>query len=212
MTKWDKMFREIVNNSKVLLVFLGTVLMVLGANRGFRGWVTIPPPYWTAFLAAVGFIVCSVGVYLIWRREDDFNVLSLKRQCKLTIETPTAGSEVGQKIEMTGRFEKKPPDGAVVAIIEKTESGRFWFKEESVTFEKEKKWVACIYVGGKKERRVLYIAILGKAGQFLRNYFLRVARKFDESAGIEGLPPGIEMCDEVAVNFRGEESFHQASG
>jgi hypothetical protein len=104
-----------------------------------------------------------------------------------------------------GSYKKKPPKRTPVTIIERTASGTHWFKNQPIQFrENEKKWSTTVYSGGNNERRTLFVAILGEAGESLRDYFVDVHNKFKQSAGVSTLTPDIAICDEIEVLYRSQ--------
>ncbi len=100
------------------------------------------------------------------------------------------------------KLKKKPPKKSLAVLEQSPSSGRCWFKKPPPVFdEKEKQWsFTDIYVGGKGEERILYLAILGESGKALMDYYLRVREVSDEPVGIETLTPDIFLCDQINVH------------
>jgi hypothetical protein len=205
-TTLERIIDAVARNLALFLVILGTTLALLAANGGFpKEGIRIEDVAWRVFLAVAGVVVGGFGVRLIWRGQGDLDTSSIAKDCELKITSPRPNEAVNEKIELQGTYKKKPPKRALVAIIERTPSGGFYFKEQTVQFrEKDTRWSATIYIGGNREERTLQVGILGEAGEALRDYFIDVRRKFNKSAGVKTLTPDVALCDDVDVYYGGQ--------
>lgn len=202
---------------------IAAVLALLGPQRLeiIFDWLSHPFPIYAAFLLTI-----LAGGLLIHRRvtgsyEEPANPVSsnaltpvvasnpagLIAQYGITMGWPTPGLPVKQKVQMSGKYIIKPPDGDVVAYEKETETdgGLFWFKEGTVDFnEATKTWSTVIYIGGKRGTgRKLGLANIGESGRALRHYFLSVPEQCgDQWAGIKVLTSDIVSCADVDVIYR----------
>jgi hypothetical protein len=114
--------------------------------------------------------------------------------------------EVGQEYKVYGSYKKRPPKKTPVTIIERTSSGSHWFKNMPIHFREgpKKEWSTTVFTGGNSDRRTLLVAILGEAGEALRDYFVDVGKKLNRSAGVNTLPPDIAICDEIDIIYHSQ--------
>jgi len=206
-TWWEKLLDALARNVALFLVVVGTGLVLVGANGGFKEWLNIKELYFRVLLATIGVSVGTFGMRLLWTGQGGVDTSAIAKECELKISSPRHGSVVGEKIELEGEFRKKPPRKAVLCVIERTPSGRYWFKEQPVRFaERENEWSATVYIGGQSERRTLYIAILGDSGEILKDYFQDVRKKFGKDLGVRDLTPDTAFCDAIDVEYTASDA------
>jgi hypothetical protein len=148
----------------------------------------------------MGIVVAGFGGLLIWRAKNEVDPLAVSAECDLRITAPMNGADVEERIQFAGSFKKKPPENSVILIEQSVATGDYWFKKRPIFDEKNKQWYIESRVGGEPgKQRVIYVAILGEAGQALWDYYWRVGDETKQWPGMKLLTKDIILCDNVKV-------------
>jgi hypothetical protein len=195
MEKILKSLEPLFQHTPPLLVVIGLALFIIGAAGGSESLhLTVSDPLWRIAMAAMGTVVASFGGLLMWRESTVEKPSVVAKKCDLKI---TAQTTVGDEIRLVGTFKKNPPDNSVVIIEKALIRQEYFFQPAPYFHQKELQWSGNLRVGSGE--RVLYIGILGKSGQSLRDYYLLVHQKTGKWVGMRDLPSDFVRCDDVKV-------------
>jgi hypothetical protein len=199
----EKLLQALLKNTPLAVIVVGLLFVLFGASGGVEKYVKVDNTSWRIVLALLGAFVVGFGGLLIWRGEGEADTKRIAKECDPRISSHKNGDEVQEHFQLRGTFVKKPPD-SVLAVIELSTSSRlYWFKKAPLLDEKAKQWFADIRVGGNpSSERIIYVAVLGAAGQALRKYYFSVPEQEQTKggwAGIETLSPDIILHDSVRV-------------
>ncbi len=197
----ERVLKALLKNTPLALIVIGLFLVLLGASGGYEKYgLKVDNASWRIVLASLGAFVVVFGGLLIWRGEGDLDTKRIAKECDPKISSHKDGDEVQEHIQLRGTYAKKPPDSVLAVIELSTSSRHYWFKKAPLLDEKVKQWFADIRVGGNPgSERIIYVAVLGTAGQALQKYYFSVPEQTKGWAGIETLSPDIIRADSVRV-------------
>lgn len=197
----EKILTALIKNTPLTVVFLGVALLLTGASGGLEKLsLKVQDPAWRIVLAAVGGLAFCVGATLLVRPKHEVDDPIRAGQYKLKITHPLEGATVETKMQVDGTFERRPEEGSVMLIEQSTRSGQYWFKRQPVFDDGSKRWFADWNITGSTNREVfIYVAVLGKGGRALAEYYFRVGETTQQWPGITTLPPDVVLCDHVRV-------------
>lgn len=180
---------------------IGLALVLTGASGGVEKLsLKVQEPIWRIVLAAIGGVVAGLGALLLLHPKRELDDPVRASEYKLKITHPLEGTTVETKMQVDGTFERRPEEGSVMLIEQSTRSGQYWFKRQPVFDDASNRWFADWNITGSTNREVfIYVALLGKAGRALAEYYFRVGEATQQWPGIITLPPDIVMCDHVRV-------------
>jgi hypothetical protein len=118
----------------------------------------------------------------------------------IKIETPQAGEELRENVEVMGSYIQQPPDGTL-RLFTVSSDGRFW-PQKIVRFDMSKhKWYGSVSLGGDRAYGMkIAVAIVGQPTRILWDYYYKVILKKNGSVSIEGWhPDDAVICDEVGI-------------
>jgi hypothetical protein len=106
---------------------------------------------------------------------------------------------VHDPIEISGTYERKPPENLIRAIENSIRMHRYWPKQY-LTFEnKNKIWSATFNIGGNTgEKRMIQIASIGANGKVLLDYSRRVFEDTKQWPGLDTFTADIVILDEIS--------------
>jgi hypothetical protein len=148
----------------------------------------------------MGGVVAGLGGLLIWRVKSDEEHPTSAKKYGIQIVYPGNLAKIGNDVEVSGTYKIKPPDKSIILIEMRPDSQEYWFKKSATFDEARKHWYANVFVGaGSGETRVIIVAVTGKAGQALSNYFHKVGDVTGRWPSVEMLTPDVIECDRVQV-------------
>lgn len=200
----EKIIQALLKNTPLALVVIGLLLAVIGASGGMEKLaIKVDDPRWRVALGVMGIVVAGFGALLIWRVRKDVDPQVLAQECELKITAPLNGAVVDESTQFAGSFKNLPHEGSIVLIEQSVSTGDYWFKKRPVIDEKNKQWYIDSRVGGDPgKERVIYLAILGKSGQALWDYYQRVGQETKQWPAMRSLTTDISICDNVRVRRR----------
>jgi hypothetical protein len=197
----EKIFNALINNTPLAVVVIGLALVLTGASGGVEKLsLKVQDPIWRIALAAIGGVVAGLGALLLLRPKHEVGDPIRASEYKLRITQPLEGATVETRVQVVGTYERMPEEDSVMLIEQSTRSGQYWFKRQPVFDNDSKRWFADWNITGSTNRDVfIYVAVLGKAGRALAEYYFRVGETTQQWPGIKTLPPDVVMCDHVRV-------------
>jgi hypothetical protein len=200
------MFRSYIielikTNSPYILVIIGLLLLIIGANGGWpQPYLCINEIIWRIILAVMGFIVSLTGIFIIIREKKDRKTISVKNY-GIKILSPEKNQGVGDRVDITGIFEKWPEHQTVKLFIKSPKTNEYWPQPKPISIDKNKEsWKGQVYMGCDigKERNIV-IALINEGGQSLCDYYEKVGKKTNQWIGVQKLPNDVIECDSVLV-------------
>jgi hypothetical protein len=125
------------------------------------------------------------------------SLAALAKEYALMITTPVNGATVDAEVSLVGTFKKEPPEGSVVIVEKNLARGEYYFQAAPHFDANTSQWSGKYRIGSGE--RVLFIGVLGKSAQTLRNYFYRTGAHQNTWVSLTDLPPDLIMCDQVRV-------------
>jgi hypothetical protein len=195
-----KAVKELIKNTPLALIFIGVSLAVFGATGGYDK-IHVDGT-WRIAVAVLGLVLSCFGGLVIWRGPLEGDDPLPYETFGLKFTSPKENTGVAQKIRIEGTYRKMPPKDSVAVLEMSPATNRYWFKRQRPVFENDEKWyVAGVYVSGRKdEDRILYLAMLGKSGKALRDYYLAVREQCPKPVGIDTLTKDVALCASVTVH------------
>ena len=143
-------------------------------------------------------------------RQQDFNNLKQqldlfqgiyqKKTYGLKIDSPKEGTKVREWFNVSGSFIDNPPSNCARLLIKSTEGFGYW-PQCIVKIDQQKKiWSGRCHLGAKApEEGQIIIAVVGKMGCILWDYFMKVGNEVQKWPAIKNLPDDIFIVDKVNV-------------
>ena len=198
MEKILRSLEPLFKHTPPLLVVIGLALFIIGAAGGIeRLHLIVDDPLWRIAMAVMGAVVAFFGGLLIWRESTVEKPSVLAKKCNLKITAPVNQATVDTEVTLVGTFKEKPPDDSVVIIEKALTRGEYFFQPSPYFDEKQQQWSGKYTIGSGE--RVLFIGIVGKSGQALRNYYSLVHNVTGKWVGIRDLPSDFVPCADVKI-------------
>jgi hypothetical protein len=194
--------RSLLKSPPVAVVFIGSVLVALGALGAVPKFGPFTDHRWGFFVAGFGALIVIAGLWILSRAHHEPSDSAIAKKYGLRILSPQPNSPVPRRIRVEGSFKKIPQKGSLIILEKSPSTNRYWLKKQTPEFDGDKKlWsFTDVYVGGEQgNERVLYVAIVGDSASALVKYYFSVREKFKEPLGIETLPKDIVLCAQVSV-------------
>ena len=117
----------------------------------------------------------------------------------IRINSPTNGDQVPSQFIVKGVYDNEPPAGSILLLL-KSPSGDF-FPQDKVTVDSgARAWQGSINLGDYSGNKfVVIVAIMGKNGQALYDYFNKVGTETKRWPAIKELTDDIAECDRVSI-------------
>ena len=185
----DKFLKTLLKNTPLALVVIGVSLLLLGASGGFEKYgVKIEGVGWQVCLALMGVVVASFGGFLAFRGDvaTQSGVAQLAKRWDLKITSHRNGDQVDPWISLRGTYSVVPEVGSVAVIEQSTATKKWYFRKPPFFDEKNRQWFTDFQLGGAAgQDRVLYIAVLGKTGRVLQEYYFALEKRAPAAAWLE---------------------------
>jgi hypothetical protein len=156
-----------------LTLLLGGLFVFLIASAGGLHWLPLTDPIWRIIVAVVGILFAIVGAYAMITEPPD-EAGSPRENYGLRIINLGENAQVGEHIELEGRYEKKPPANVSVRVfVLSPQRGLYWPSKAPVYFdESNQRWTSSLRPGGKPgDKKFIGIAVLGKNSQALCDFY-----------------------------------------
>jgi hypothetical protein len=190
----EKILAPLFKNTPLALVVIGLLLIVIGAAGGIEKLdLVIDNPGWRILITGMGAVVASFAALLIWRESGGEARVPDARQYGIEI---TATGTVGRRVNLEGRYRKKPPEDIVVIIERNNRTGDHYLQHAPNFDPKLPKWHGQYGIGSGE--RTLTIALMGKCAKSMKNYYDLVGTQ-TKWQGIRDLPSDFVRCDSVDV-------------
>jgi hypothetical protein len=187
---------------------LGLFLFVVSAAGGLPLLqLTVAEPSWRYALGTVALAVMLCGGWLMMR------VSQIKldvEQYNFKIIHPQNGQPVevsDQHFDVRGTYDKKPPDGYSIEIIEFDPAKKDNYRpRRPAVLEDEKNLRARRIWGGDQDgaERTIGVALVGKSGKALFDYFEKVGKvyKYKDRPGLDALTEDIHLLHQIRIAMR----------
>lgn len=118
----------------------------------------------------------------------------------IKIDTPRSGSEVGGRVEVSGSYIIRPPDGSLRLFVVSSDEKRIWPKAIVEQFDVNKhRWLAEVHLGGGSTYGAkIVVAVVGQPSRVLWDYYFEVGPK-TIWRHIGAWPSDSIVCDKVGV-------------
>ena len=208
----------------MVLGFLTTVVAFIG---DFLQWIQDPQAF--RYLSIAGFALLVVGILWFYFRAENVNQkrrsVSLAVLCVVTIlysfwmgtwvepstptcsdygiriTSPTSGATVGERFEVSGSFEVQPPEGSVILIVKSPDRSEYWPSSTPVEIDPVlRTWGSEAFIFGDPPlNQDIVVAITGRSGRALLEYYLKVGQQTGQWHSINILTDDIQICDRASV-------------
>lgn len=204
----DKLLQSLLKNTPIALVVIGAFLVLLGASGGFEKYgLKIDAVPWRVSLAVMGVVVASFGGFLALRGEvaSDRGPAQLAKRWDLKIVSQRNGEQVDRHLWLRGTYSGVPDVGSVAIVEQSTVSKNWYFRKPPFFDEKKHEWFSDFLLGGAAgQDRILYVAVLGKAGRVLQEYYFAIEKRAPNAAWLDGIwleeaSPDIFRQDQIIV-------------
>jgi len=198
---WEKILDFAAKNSPLLLIIIGLAIFIIGAAGTLPYTpLQVKESGWRIALAVMGAIVVGFGALLFFRERNNKESSLRADEYGLEIQSHEHRDLIDYEVVVSGTYKVKPPDGSVVLLEMNPDSRHYWFKDFATFDEGRKRWRAKGRIGAPSgETRELIVAVIGKNGKALRDYYFKVGRRTNQWPGIETLTTDVIECAKVTV-------------
>jgi len=118
----------------------------------------------------------------------------------LKILSPAEGSEVGEWFDVSGTYSSLPPKNAARLLNKSPHALGYWPQSVVRLDTQTRTWTGRFHLGGKPpEVGRIVVAVVGKAGASLWEYYQKVGNETGRWPTIQNLTDDVQECDEVRV-------------
>ncbi len=196
----------LIKNTPLALVILGLVLILAGATGGISSYASISDTSARILVSVVGAVVAAFGGALIWRaRSESQTAEDIKKRYGFAITNPPDRSEVDEYVDLSGNWKGASDRPHVVIIEQSPNSRKYWFKDLVYL---DNSWHCRCRVGGEAGNdRIIHVAVVGKNGKALEEYYRDAGTENKHWAGIKTLTDDIVLCASIQVHKRATRSI-----
>lgn len=192
---------KLIDRAPIALVVIGAVLLIIAAAGGWNNpSFQISEPIWRIIVGAVAIAIVALGGILGWREKTHDAISSeLPNRYGIKIISPQEGASVGKWSTVSGTYALKPA-GRVQLFTVSPDKHNYW-PQDVVQYDLAKKtWSGTVYVGGAPQQiTTIVVAIVGKCGQILCDYYAKVGQETGQWPSLERLPDDVVECDRIWV-------------
>jgi hypothetical protein len=202
-----KAIQKILENTSLVVVVLGLVLFVIAAagTVPFTA-IVISEPTWRIALSILGVIVAVGGSFYMWFGPRQPERIDWKSY-GVKIEHPLPGDLIDEHFDVSGTYKKELPNNLRIEVIEiDADRTAIRYRPRKTAFiEDGRRWRAAHVFGGSEKEsgrsRLLFVALVGKSGQSLIDYYGKVGETYNykDRPSIDRLTEDVYECDRVRV-------------
>jgi hypothetical protein len=187
--EWKTIVKELVTNTKVLMIVLGAVFFVIGMSGGIS-YVPVVDRFNQIALAAFGGTLCIIGVIL--EILEVAGAIS-RRKFGIQIRSPISEAEVPAKVKVSGTVSKMIPDDRQLWLVRIYPNGRWYAMDEVRPKEGAKDWTKIVDIGGSPgEERDIAAYVIGPIGQAFIAYQRQAAEVHNRLAKMHKIPDNVD--------------------
>jgi hypothetical protein len=205
---WSAVIASAIRNTPLAVLAIGIIAFVIAAASGVPYFqIQIGEFGWRLALAILGVLIAAGGGLLFWRSPSKIETVD-NAALKVRIRNPTTGDFVKSRFDVSGTYEKKPPNGIAIEIFELDESRNSYRPRRRANINNDGTWRAVNVWGGEKagESRFYIAALTGQGGQILADYYRKVGDRYKDTGksrpDIAHLPPDVLECDRIRVTTK----------
>lgn len=122
----------------------------------------------------------------------------------ITITSHTNGAIVGERFPVSGSYRVKPPQDSLLLINKSPDSAEYWPSASPVQInETLQTWSGEFYIFGAPPKKAdIIVAVVGKSGRALYEYYVKVGNKTNSWESINILTDDVIECDRITVEKR----------
>ncbi len=134
-----------------------------------------------------------------WIRPSDLEATTCTAY-GIKITSPKQGADVGAEIEVSGFYEVEPPKDSILLVYVSSDGRGYWPQNIVEVNPVRKTWRGKFLMGGDPPQVAdVMVAIMGKPGRVLFDYFAKVGQETGRWPAIEKLTDDMVECDRVSV-------------
>jgi hypothetical protein len=179
MGNMAKVLEKLLDNTPLVLVFVGLVLFVVGAAGGWpKPELRIDEVGWRVALAIMGALVAGIGALLLLRKNSIASVgiipandINVKQYNFQITSPPEAIAFVDRHFDMFGRYDKKPSDLYSLEILEFDSTN--YRHRKTATIKDDNTWEATHVWSSDTpgEQKIYVVGLANPGGQTLFAYY-----------------------------------------
>jgi hypothetical protein len=205
----------IAKQTPLVLVIFGVAVVVVGAAGSVPFTQLYIPQMWKIAVAMLGFAVAAGGGLLLWQgqtakrvkpAEYNFQITNVEHGGKVRLhESETRKRE--NYYDLQGRYDKLPPDGYSVAIIEfdPGTNANYRLRKKVAVYENLTWQARDIYARQSGIQLEIAVAYIGASGEALWQYYRKVSKR----NGPNGAPSIDQLTDDIYIGQRICVSTHR---
>jgi hypothetical protein len=205
----------IAHETPLVLVILGVVVVVVGAAGGVPfTQLIIAQIEWRIGLAILGVAVAAGGGLLLYSGQTGKRAKPTKCNFKITNVEHNGAVQLRESdtrknknyYDLHGRYDKKPPDGYSVAIIEfdPGTDTNYRLRKKAAVYDDNTWQARDIYARQSGIRLEIAVVYVSASGDALWQYYDKVRKRNGPNAtpSIDHLPEDISISQRICVNTR----------
>lgn len=154
---------------------------------------------WRLALAVLGCVLIVSGLFLqFWKRmeaREQVDVASYGIRITYPADKGTAESS---ECTISGTYSRKPPVALRLFVV--SASGQYWPQSDVQLHPNRGEWTGTVYLGGTPPvAQNIMVALVGKNGRVLCDYYDTVGVRLKEWPSIQVLTDDIIECDRIQV-------------
>lgn len=192
---------KIVDRAPIALVVIGAVLLFIAAAGGWSNpSFQISDPIWRIIVGIVAIAIVAMGGILGWHEKTgDGRPIETPQHYGIKIISPQEGASVREWVTVSGTYALKPTERVQLFAVS-PDKHNYWPQEVVQYDELKKTWSGTVYIGGSPpQATIIMVAIVGKCGQILCDYYAKVGRETGQWPSLERLTDDIIECDRIWV-------------
>jgi hypothetical protein len=194
--------QKLIERTPLAVIVLGLVLIIAAAGGWPSPSLQVNEMGWRVALGIMGAVIAGVGTLLLWRETvivpQSNRESSMSTDYGIKIISPQDGDSVSGPVPVLGTFVIEPPDEGVQLFNISPDQRHYWPQgPQNIKIDPVKKtWSGKSWVLGDT---FIMVAIIGKAGRVLCDYYLKVGRETGSWPPLEQLTDDIYECDRIWV-------------
>jgi hypothetical protein len=207
--------KVIAGETPLVLVILGVAVVIVAAAGGVPfTQLAIAQMEWRMGLAVLGVAVAAGGGLLLYSGRPSKRVKPTKCNFKITNVEHNGAVQLHESekrknknyYDLHGRYDKKPPDGYSVAIIEfdPGTDTNYRLRKKAAVYDDNTWQARDIYARQSGIRLEIAVVYVGASGEALWQYYDKVRKRKgpNETPSVDHLPEDISIGQRICVNTR----------